>query len=243
MTDMDVAESIKIALRFYKELGFDRLPLVCNADAKGPESFLDKEAALRLLREEMGDCLRCKLAKGRTHIVFGEGNVDARIMFIGEAPGRDEDQQARPFVGEAGKVLTNLINKMGAETGFSREDVYIANIVKCRPPLNRDPEEDEIMTCLAFLTKQIEIISPSIIMSLGKISAHTLLGIKGPVSSFSISKARGRFYDYKAGEKIIPVMPTFHPAYFLRNPGEKIKTWADAQAVLKKLKHPDSKED
>jgi DNA polymerase len=183
------------------------------------------------LRNEIGDCQRCKLSKGRTHIVFGEGSVNARIIFIGEAPGREEDLQARPFVGDAGQLLTRLIEKMG----LTREEVYIANIVKCRPPMNRDPQDDEIATCFPFVHRQAEIIAPEVIVSLGRISTHTLLGIKGHMGRFSITKVRGQFYEYALGEKKIPLMPTFHPAYLLRNPKDKWLTWEDAQAVLKRI--------
>jgi DNA polymerase len=220
--------NVRTALEFYKEFGFENLPLTLN-------NVVDKQIALQTLRNEIGNCRRCKLSKGRTNIVFGEGNVDAIIMFIGEAPGREEDEQGRPFVGEAGQILTSLINKMGEGRGFTRKDVYIANVVKCRPPMNRDPQDDEIKTCLPFLNKQIEIISPKIIMALGRVSAHTLLGISEPLAKFSITKVRGRFYEYKAGRRTIPVMPTFHPAYFLRNKKDKYLTWNDAQAVLKKI--------
>ena len=216
-----VRESIKMLFEFYGELGLERLPL--NLDLPSPR----KEALLGSLREFIGDCRRCKLSEGRTNIVFGEGNPDTHIMFIGEGPGREEDLQGRPFVGDAGKLLTRLIEKMG----FKREDVYIANIVKCRPPMNRDPQEDEAATCFPFLDKQIEIIQPQVIVSLGKVSAYTLLGISGPISKFSITKTRGKFGEYRE----IPVMPTFHPAYLLRNPRDKWLTWEDAQAVIKKL--------
>ncbi len=250
---MNTIDGLKIVLEFYKELGFERLPLnyssqqsaVSNQGVKRAEPFeritniggssrsrssnSHKEAMLNALRDEIGDCQRCKLSKGRTHIVFGEGNANARIMFIGEAPGREEDLQARPFVGDAGQLLTRLIERMG----FKREDVYIANIVKCRPPMNRDPQDDEMSTCFPFLDRQIDIISPEVIVSLGKISAYMLMGVKGPISKFSITKVRGRFYEYKG----IPVMPTFHPAYLLRNPKDKWLTWEDAQAVLKKLRN------
>ncbi|MBI5196163.1 MAG: uracil-DNA glycosylase [Nitrospirae bacterium] len=183
----------------------------------------DKDSALKTLREEIGDCKRCKLSSGRTNIVFGEGNPESELMFIGEGPGREEDLQARPFVGEAGTVLTNLIVKMG----LRREDVYIANIVKCRPPMNRDPEEDEINSCMPFVQEQASIINPKVIIALGRISAQNLLNTKTP-----ISKLRGRFYEYDG----IPVMPTFHPAYLLRNPKDKWLTWGDAQKVMEKLK-------
>ena len=242
-------ESVKCVLELYRELGFENLPLKYTNDRQAssverqaskdknnnsldarrptldaPRPF-DKEAALRAVREELGDCQRCKLSKGRSTIVFGEGSVDARIMFIGEAPGREEDLQGRPFVGDAGQLLTKLIEKMG----LKRSDVYIANIVKCRPPMNRDPEDDEMAACSPFLDRQIEVLAPRVIMSLGKISAYTLMGIKGPLSKFSISRTRGKFYEYRG----IPVMPTFHPAYLLRNPKDKWLTWEDAQAALR----------
>jgi DNA polymerase len=179
--------------------------------------------SLKTLREEIGDCKRCKLSSGRKNIVFGEGSPDARLMFIGEGPGREEDLQARPFVGDAGILLTRLIEKMG----FRREDVYIANIVKCRPPMNRDPERDEIEICRGYIEKQIEIINPQVIISLGRISSQTLIG--NP--ALKMTSTRGRFFDYNG----IPLMPTFHPAYLLRNPKDKWLTWSDAQKVLEKL--------
>lgn len=195
----------------------------------------EKTDALKLLREEIGDCRRCRLSNERKNIVFGEGSVNTPIMFIGEAPGRDEDIQGMPFIGQAGQILTSLINNMGKETGFKREDVFIANIAKCRPPMNRDPLPDEIASCIPFLNKQIEIISPEVLISLGRISTHTLMGLKTPLNKFSISEARGRFFDYKTNGLTVPVMPTFHPAYFLRNPKDKHLTWSDALAVLEKF--------
>lgn len=229
----DILNLSKDALLFFQHLGFERLPL--NTDrlriaitAGRPMSGrsitpgVNKGDALRSLSEEIGDCQRCKLSRQRKNIVFGEGNPDTTIMFIGEAPGSEEDIQGRPFVGEAGQLLTRLINKMG----FKREDVYIANIVKCRPPFNRDPEEDEINSCFPFLKRQIEIVSPDIIVSLGRISAWTILKTKIP-----ITKLRGKFYEYEG----IPVMPTFHPAYLLRNPKDKWLVWSDMQQVLHRL--------
>ncbi len=213
-------DSIIQVLRFYEALGFDRLPLTLPESGAG--SAEEKAEALERLRHTLGDCQRCKLAHGRTNIVFGEGNPAAELMFIGEGPGRDEDQQGRPFVGEAGKLLTSLINRMG----FEREDVYIGNIVKCRPKNNRDPEQDEISSCLPFIKAQAQIIRPKAIMVLGRIAAHTLLGSNTP-----ISKLRGHFAEFEG----IPVMPTFHPAYLLRNRSEKLKVWDDALKVLKKL--------
>jgi len=239
-------------LEYFKAMGFERVPVsfdritVTTAPpaamdtVSSPSPVLrvqdqDKTASLRALREEIGDCTRCSLSRERTNIVFGEGNPDARIMFIGEAPGREEDIQARPFVGDAGQLLTKLIEKMGERMGFKREDVYIANIVKCRPPMNRDPHEDESRTCSPFLVRQIEIISPVVIVSLGRISTFYLSGRSGPITSFSITKERGKFFEYRVADRSIPVMPTFHPAYLMRNPKDKWLTWEDAQAVLRKL--------
>jgi DNA polymerase len=215
--NLTTADDIKTVLRYFEALGFEHLPLeVPNFSALNRE---EKAKALEALRIEMGDCQRCKLGTGRKNLVFGEGNPDAELMFIGEAPGREEDIQGRPFVGDAGKLLTRLINKMG----FKREDVYIANILKSRPPGNRDPEADEINACLPLLKKQIEIIAPDVIISLGRISAHTLTGLNVP-----ISRLRGKFHEFHG----IPLMPTFHPAYLLRNPKDKQLVWSDAQQVL-----------
>ncbi len=238
MNSAEIVKQLKKAMEFYQELGFEHLPvkeddlfdLFVNENQTYQVSeevgafALSKESSLRDLRKEIGDCRKCRLSKGRKNIVFGEGNQNAKIMFIGEGPGREEDVQARPFVGDAGKLLTSLINKMG----FKREDVYIGNVIKCRPPSNRDPEEDEMAACSPFLEKQIEIIKPGVIVALGRISSHFLTRSKIP-----ISKLRGSFYDYKD----IPVMPTFHPAYLLRNPKDKWLTWDDVQKVLQKIKN------
>lgn len=177
---------------------------------------------LQAVREELGDCQRCKLCSTRTNIVFGSGNPNAKLMFVGEGPGADEDIQGLPFVGKAGELLTKMISAMG----YSREEVYIANIVKCRPPNNRPPQEDEIATCQPFLLKQIEAIAPQIICALGTFAAQTLLS-----SPVRISDLRGRFYDLHG----IKMMPTFHPAYLLRNPGEKKKVWEDLQKIMAEL--------
>lgn len=233
--------NLRRAIEFYQGLGFEYLPvknfsmagLAVEKVSESPVLYsksgdtdvdiTDKGEALKMLRDEIGDCQRCKLSKGRKNIVFGEGNAEAKLMFIGEGPGKDEDMQGRPFVGEAGQILNSLISKRG----WKREEVYIANIVKCRPPANRAPEEDEIAACRPFVERQIETIKPKVIMSLGNVATHSLLGVKIP-----ISKARGNFYSYKN----ILVMPTFHPAYFLRNPKEKHLTWDDTAKVLEKLK-------
>lgn len=243
--NVQLVNEIRKALEVYTELGFEYLPVnrtdivnfISGSGGHKPETMEhpqqvseenaayvpNKKEALGNLKNELGDCLRCKLSTGRKHIVFGEGDSEADIMFIGEGPGRDEDIQARPFVGDAGKLLTSLIVKLG----LRREDVYIANIVKCRPPNNRNPEEDEISACLPFIKGQIGIIRPKAIVCLGKIAAQALTG-----SNVIISKLRGNFFKYDN----IPVMPTFHPAYLLRNPKDKWLTWDDMQKVLELLK-------
>jgi uracil-DNA glycosylase family 4 len=171
------------------------------------------------IREDIGDCTRCKLHKGRTKIVFGTGNPNADLMFVGEGPGRDEDLSGEPFVGRAGKLLTDMIKAMGLQ----REDVYIANVVKCRPPENRLPEKDEIATCSPFLMRQIDTIKPRVICTLGSCSAQTLLQ-----TAQGISKLRGEWFDFR-GTKL---MPTYHPAYLLRNPAAKPEVWKDLQKVM-----------
>jgi len=171
------------------------------------------------IREDIGDCTRCKLHKGRTKIVFGTGNPNADLMFVGEGPGRDEDLSGEPFVGRAGKLLTDMIKAMGLQ----RADVYIANVVKCRPPENRLPEKDEIATCSPFLMRQIDAIKPKVICTLGSCSAQTLLQ-----TAQGISKLRGEWFDFR-GTKL---MPTYHPAYLLRNPAAKPEVWKDLQKVM-----------
>ncbi len=246
----DIFEDVRILLEFYGALGIDSIPVDLGegpsfshpkrsrrrddggegpAQAGGSLSTAavpppgEKGPQLAALRDELGECFRCKLSNGRKTIVFGEGNPDGRLMFIGEAPGREEDLQGRPFVGEAGMLLTRLIERMG----LSRSDVYIANIVKCRPPMNRDPEKDEIATCRSFIERQIEIIRPEVIVTLGRIALQTLMD----KPDIKITAVRGNFFDFKG----VPVMPTFHPAYLLRNPKDKWLTWTDAQKVMKRL--------
>jgi DNA polymerase len=178
--------------------------------------------ALLAIRRDLGECARCKLAGGRTHLVFGVGNPRAELMFVGEGPGADEDRQGEPFVGKAGQLLTKMIEAMG----FRREDVYIANVVKCRPPGNRNPEPDEIAACEPFLRAQITAISPKVIVALGKFAAQTLMRDPTP-----ITKLRGRWSSYGG----VKLMPTFHPAYLLRSPEEKKRAWEDLQLVMKEL--------
>jgi uracil-DNA glycosylase family 4 len=183
----------------------------------------DPAAALRLIREDIGDCTRCRLHKqGRKQIVFGVGNPGAELMFIGEAPGADEDQQGEPFVGRAGQLLNNMIKAMG----IRREDVYIANIIKCRPPNNRTPERDECETCSPFLMRQIEVIGPKALVALGAVAAKTLLAINAPMSEL-----RGRWYDFRGTKLAV----TYHPAFLLRDPRQKKEAWKDLQMVMKEL--------
>ena len=180
--------------------------------------------ALAAVRAYIGDCTRCKLhTLGRTQVVFGVGNPEADLMFVGEAPGADEDIKGIPFVGRAGQLLTDIIEK-GLK--IPRGDVYIANVIKCRPPQNRNPEPDEVATCEPFLFQQIDIIKPKVIVALGKFGAQTLLRTLEP-----ISKLRGRIFEYR-GSKLIP---TFHPAYLLRNPSSKREVWEDMKLVRKLL--------
>ena len=186
----------------------------------------DPGQALRLIREDLGDCTRCRLHKqGRKQIVFGVGNPKAELMFIGEAPGADEDQQGEPFVGRAGQLLNNMIKAMG----LRREDVYIANIIKCRPPGNRTPEREECETCSPFLMRQIAAIKPKAIVALGAVAAKTLLAINAPMSEF-----RGRWFDFRGTKLAV----TYHPAFLLRDPRQKKETWKDLQMVMKELQLP-----
>jgi DNA polymerase len=179
--------------------------------------------ALAAVRAEIGDCTRCKLhTLGRTQIVFGVGNPHADLMFAGEAPGHDEDVQGIPFVGRAGQLLTKIIEAIG----LTRDDVYIANVIKCRPPQNRNPEPDEVETCEPFLFQQIDIVKPKVVVALGKFAAQTLLRTLDP-----ISRLRGRVFEYR-GAKLIP---TFHPAYLLRNPSSKREVWEDMKLAKRLL--------
>jgi DNA polymerase len=201
---------------------------------KPEQGVIDPVAALRLIREDLGDCTRCKLHKqGRKQIVFGVGNPNAELMFVGEGPGADEDTQGEPFVGRAGQLLNNMIKAMG----LRREDVYIANVVKCRPPGNRTPERDECDTCSPFLMRQIAVIKPKVVVALGAVAAKNLLAINAPMSEL-----RGRFYDFMpAGVPRDPswegarLAVTYHPAFLLRDPRQKGEAWKDLQMVMKYL--------
>ncbi len=200
-------------------------PHVRPEDSAAPVTFSRNAAeALASVRAHIGDCTRCKLhTLGRKQIVFGVGNPEADLMFVGEAPGGDEDIQGIPFVGRAGQLLTKIIEAIDLE----REEVYIANVIKCRPPQNRNPEPDEVQTCEPFLFQQIDIIKPRVIVALGKFAAQALLRTDAP-----ISRLRGRIFDYR-GAKLIP---TFHPAYLLRNPESKREVWEDMKLVRSLLK-------
>jgi uracil-DNA glycosylase len=179
-----------------------------------------RSETLEQIQNDLGDCQRCKLWKGRTNIVFGSGNPHAQLVFVGEGPGFDEDRQGKPFVGKAGQLLTKIIEAMK----LSRDQVYICNVIKCRPPENRNPEPDEIKACFPFLKRQLNSISPDFICALGSVAAKALLE-----KEVFISRVRGRFFDYRG----IRVMPTYHPAYLLRNPGKKKDVWEDVQKIMK----------
>jgi DNA polymerase len=181
-----------------------------------------KKTDLESVQGRVRGCQRCDLSRTRTNTVFGEGSSKARLMFVGEAPGRDEDEQGRPFVGRAGQLLTKIIESIG----LKREEVYIANILKCRPPENRNPLPGEIAMCRAYLEDQIDTIKPRVICALGKFAAQTLLATEVP-----ITRLRGSFQDYRG----IKLMPTYHPAYLLRNPGGKKEVWEDMQKIAKEL--------
>jgi DNA polymerase len=184
--------------------------------------------SLEQVRKNLGDCKRCKLGSTRKNLVFGVGNPKARLVFVGEGPGADEDQKGEPFVGDAGRMLNRIITAMG----IKREDVYICNVVKCRPPGNRNPEPDEIGACAPFLLRQLRAVRPEVIVALGKFASQTLLETKEP-----ISKLRGRFRDFHG----IPLMPTYHPSYLLRTGGNSESfwdVWEDMTQVLQLLKLP-----
>jgi DNA polymerase len=200
------------------------LPRPGRGDPAPTEDVMEtnKQKSLDALRAEIGDCTRCGLHKGRTNLVFGVGNPEAQLMFVGEAPGADEDLKGEPFVGRAGQLLTKMIEAMG----LKRSDIYIANIIKSRPPGNRPPEPEEIAQCMPFLKKQIEIIQPKVIVCLGKFAAQTLLQTEIP-----ITKLRGEFQKYGDSQ----IMPTYHPAFLLRNPAMKKPVWEDLKKVMKVL--------
>ena len=188
-----------------------------GGEVAGPKAKTGK-SGLQVVRDDLGDCKRCKLAPSRTNLVYGVGNPDAELVFVGEAPGADEDAQGEPFVGKAGQLLTKMIEAMG----YTRDDVYICNVLKCRPPGNRNPEPDEVASCEPFLKRQLAAIRPRMIVALGKFAAQCLLRDDTP-----ITRLRGGFRSYEG----IPLMPTLHPAYLLRDPTKKKLAWEDLKAV------------
>jgi len=219
-----VLQSIQDQLLYYRDLGIKEVysPKIYKEETSMGVPKKHKET-LEEIRADIGECTRCKLHVKRTHIVFGEGNLKAEIIFVGEGPGHDEDVTGRPFVGRAGQLLTKIIEAMK----MKREDVYIANIVKCRPPNNRAPEPDEVATCEGFLHRQIAVIGPKVIVCLGSVAAQNLLKTERKISSF-----RGQWQDWHG----VSVMPTYHPAFLLRNPAMKKEVWEDMKKVMELLK-------
>jgi len=205
--------SLAVGLEWKRSMSAENEKKVINSN---------NEEQLKKVSQEMADCQLCPLSKTRQNLVFGDGNPNAQIVFVGEAPGADEDQQGLPFVGKAGQLLTKIIEAMG----IKRKDVYICNILKCRPPDNRNPLPEEISFCEPFLKKQLQAISPKVICALGKFAAQTLLK-----TDISISLLRGRFHTYNG----IKLMPTYHPAYLLRNPSAKKQVWEDVQMIMKEV--------
>ena len=237
----ETAQALENYLRFCKEIGIGELPAGFAAGETEIEDTEKNETALLSdrrgsrgssvqtlseIREELGDCRRCRLCETRKNIVFGEGNPRARLVFVGEGPGRDEDSQGRPFVGRAGQLLTKIIQAMKLE----RKDVYICNVVKCRPPGNRNPEPDEVASCEPFLIKQIESINPEVIVSLGSVATGLMLKLK----NFKMGQLRGTFHQYGNSKLMI----TYHPAALLRNPAFKKPVWEDMKLVMKELGIP-----
>jgi uracil-DNA glycosylase len=244
--DPQTKQHLAARVKYYKEMGihdFYRQPIDPNVEQvlqpvaestpekvamkaqisqSLPPALGDKPSALKLIRADIGDCTRCRLHKGRTNLVFGVGNVNADLMFVGEGPGADEDAKGEPFVGRAGQLLNNMISAMG----IKREDVYIANVVKCRPPSNRTPEKDECDTCSPFLMRQIDVIKPKVIVALGAVAAKNLLA-----ANDSMANLRGRWYDFRDSKLLV----TYHPAYLLRDPRQKKEAWKDLQMVMKFL--------
>ena len=221
----ELVDEVRAWLAWAQESGLQNLaPQARRADPAKVET-VTRLPVLEAVRTELGECTRCKLHKTRTNIVFGVGSPEARLMFVGEAPGEDEDLQGYPFVGKAGQLLTKMIEAMGMQ----REDVYICNTVKCRPPNNRNPEPDELLACEPFLKGQLVAVKPEAIVTLGKFAAQALLREQTP-----ITRLRGQWREYEG----IPVMPTFHPAYLLRSPAEKGKVWDDLKQVMKRLRLP-----
>ena len=222
----DVIADLKVYLEYLKGMGIEALPAV---EEKADKIIQPEGPTLDEIRRELGDCKRCKLHRTRQTLVFGEGSEKAKLMFIGEGPGYDEDVQGRPFVGKAGQLLTKIIQSIHLQ----REEVYIANIIKCRPPQNRNPEPDEIQSCYPFLMNQIQAIQPRIICALGTFAAQTLLHTDAKITTL-----RGRFFDL-AG---IKVLPTYHPAYLLRSPERKREVWEDMKQISEWMAKEDGRD-
>lgn len=216
----EIAADLKVYFEYLKGMGIESLILSdkFREVSSGPTPPLEMAKTLEEVRKELGDCQRCKLHQTRRNLVFGEGNEKATLMFVGEGPGYDEDVQGRPFVGKAGQLLTKIIQSIHLQ----REEVYIANIIKCRPPQNRNPEPDEIQSCQPFLRKQIYAIQPKLICALGAFAAQTLLKTDAKITGL-----RGTFFDMGG----IKVIPTYHPAYLLRNPEKKREVWEDMKQI------------
>lgn len=225
---LSVLDDLICTFRQYRQAGVSGYD--CSAEARERIALWHKPlvrspVTLDTIQKDLGDCQRCGLCHERKHIVFGAGNPSARLVFIGEGPGRDEDLQGEPFVGAAGELLTRIIQAIK----LTRDEVYIGNIVKCRPPQNRNPLPDEIATCLPFLKRQLDAIQPEFIVALGKVAAQTLLE-----TDQAISRLRGRFYDYNG----IRLLPTYHPAYLLRSPEKKRDVWEDMKLLMKEYGQP-----
>ncbi|MBI1920444.1 MAG: uracil-DNA glycosylase [Geobacter sp.] len=227
LTLQETLGGLRVYLEELAETGVDGLPLAAGVETSETASpgFISEATpetgreTLDEIRQSMGECGRCSLGDGRTNLVFGVGNPHARLVFVGEAPGRDEDLKGEPFVGEAGHLLTKIIQAMG----FERSEVYICNVLKCRPPNNRDPLPSEVEACGSFMLRQVRSIGPQVIVALGRFAAQTLLSTNTP-----ISKLRGQFHDYHG----IPLMPTYHPAALLRDAALKRDVWEDMKQVM-----------
>jgi uracil-DNA glycosylase len=220
---MSLEEIIK-QLEFFRDIGITSLSLEEPVPPMASPSVSTNRPVdtLPIIREDIGDCQRCKLAPSRTNIVFGSGNINAELVFVGEAPGSDEDEQGQPFVGRAGQLLTKIIDTSVDPGRITRADVYICNILKCRPPNNRNPEPDEVLACNPFLKRQLAVIRPKVVCCLGTFAAQNVLQ-----SEVTISKLRGKFFDIDG----MRVIATFHPAYLLRSPEKKREVWEDMKMI------------
>ena len=227
----EIIADLKSYLEYLKGMGIEALPVSEKLSERASASSVPEVTTETLegIRKDLGDCQRCKLYRMRKTLVFGEGNPKTKLMFVGEGPGYDEDVQGRPFVGKAGQLLTKIIQSIALQ----REDVYIANIIKCRPPQNRNPEPDEIEACHPFVLRQIQAIRPKIICALGTFAAQTLLK-----TSTKITALRGKQFDLGG----IIVIPTYHPAYLLRNPEKKRETWEDMKQILALLQENETQD-